>query len=212
MSDINENKDKNETDSEAKVEAQIKGETKEEVKGEVKEAKIPDTVFISDSDRFEVSLKFYVKNHQHFVEGVDDDVVSFNELESLSDPSKFLDIVGERKEDSLELDKETLDEAKKELIRQGIDIYDESNPNMQTLKVSFKYPSQQDHEIITGTYNSKTEISIADINNLEVTRLIVLIRDWNIDADITRLTELDPKIIKGLVEKVRDVLGVQSII
>jgi hypothetical protein len=84
------------------------------------------------------------------------------------------------------------------------------------LTVTLKYPDQADSVIISSSIPSAKnidKIEMADFLSLELSRLIVLIRKWSIDKKITKeaILSLNPKIVKGLLFKIRDVLGMEGL-
>ena len=217
MTQENENKE-NEENEDVKITPstpEVIEEKEEKEVVEEKEELIDDSIFITEADTFEISLKYYVENKnnikKHYVETLDDYSITINEIKGMKEPDKILSILKGRAINDL-LDEEQ-EELQKEMLKQGFSIFDNKNKNVKTLKAKFKYPSQGDHELILSSFGNsgKQETTINDIVMLETTRLVVLLRDWNIDADTTRVLELDSKIVKGLINKLREVLGIQSL-
>jgi hypothetical protein len=84
------------------------------------------------------------------------------------------------------------------------------------LTVTLKYPDQADSVIISSSIPSAKnldKIEIGDFLSLELSRLIVLIRKWSIDKKITKETILgiNPKIVKGLLFRIRETLGTEGL-
>lgn len=94
------------------------------------------------------------------------------------------------------------------------DGYDPVNKTVRSFTATFKYPSQSDLEAIMNSkvYKSPEKLEVSDIITLELIRIAILIRKWSLNQKINRITELDPKIVKGLVNKVRDVIGMDGIV
>ncbi len=92
-----------------------------------------------------------------------------------------------------------------------------SSEDFKTLTVTIKYPDQSDSMIILSSIPSSKNIEkmeIGDFLSLEFSRLMILIRKWNLDKKITKDTILNvnPKIIKGLLNKIRDHLGAEGLV
>lgn len=94
------------------------------------------------------------------------------------------------------------------------DEFDPKNPLVKTIEVTFKYPSQGDYEgiISRNEYKSPDKMTIIDVMQMELTRLVVLIRKWSIKAEFSKMVELDPKIVKAMTNKVREKIGVKGIL
>jgi hypothetical protein len=92
--------------------------------------------------------------------------------------------------------------------------FDEEYKGINSFNVTFKYPSQGDYEIImsSATYRSPDDINVADIVKMEITRMVTLVRGWSLDQKMERMVELDPNIIKAMLRKVRDVIGMKGIL
>lgn len=102
------------------------------------------------------------------------------------------------------------------------DIDDNFDVNKQIEKfaVTVKYPSQGDMELIQTmagrqiNTNNPSEISMPDFLRLEVSRLSILMRKWSAGVEITpdKIYQLNPKIVKGLILKIRNEIGLEGII
>jgi len=92
--------------------------------------------------------------------------------------------------------------------------FDADNGNINKFTVTFKFPSQGDHESILNStsYRSPDEMKISDIIQMELTRLVVLVRKWSLQQDISRMVEMDPMIIKSMLKKIRDKIGMKGIL
>ena len=147
----------------------VKDEVKNEVKPEV-DTPVMTSVFVTEDDKFDVTVEFYKENGKTFVRGVDD----------------------------------SFDIAKKS----------------EYFTVTVKYPSQGDVELIysaTGKSVDPTnpqEISVPDFLRLELSRLLILIRKWSAGIDCTaeKIYQLNPKIVKAIILKIRAELGMDGII
>ena len=90
----------------------------------------------------------------------------------------------------------------------------------EELKVTIKYPSQGDVELIYAATNkivdpsNPQEVSVPDFLRLELSRLLVLIRKWSVSTELTteKVYQLNPKIVKSIVMKMRTELGMDGII
>ncbi len=100
------------------------------------------------------------------------------------------------------------------VVEGGDDGFDINEKDINEFVVTFKYPSQGDYEIIMGStsYRSPDDMKISDIIQMELTRLITLIRGWSLKQEISRMVQLDPSIIKGMMKKVRDIIGMKGIL
>jgi hypothetical protein len=92
--------------------------------------------------------------------------------------------------------------------------FDNSKGNFNEFTVTLKYPSQGDYESIMSntSYRTPDEIKLSDIMHMELTRLVTLIRKWSLEQDLSRMVELDPAIIKGILKKIRDKIGMKGIL
>jgi len=94
------------------------------------------------------------------------------------------------------------------------DVFDSNEPSIKQFSITFKYPNQGDFETIMAqnAYKSPDQLKLIDILQMELTRIVVLIRKWTLNAEFARLAELDPKVIKGIAQKVREKLGMRGIL
>ena len=92
--------------------------------------------------------------------------------------------------------------------------FDNAAKEVSTFTVTFKYPSQGDYEIIMNSiaFKAPDEMKVSDIVQMELTRLVTLVRKWDLKQDITRMVELDPNIVKAMLKKVRDVISMKGIL
>jgi hypothetical protein len=92
--------------------------------------------------------------------------------------------------------------------------FDTNYPSINEFTVTIKYPSQGDYETImsNASYKSPDEMKIADVVQMELVRFITLIRKWSLKQDLSKMVELDPSIIKAILSKVRNKLGMKGII
>ena len=93
------------------------------------------------------------------------------------------------------------------------DEFDSKKENIKNIDVTFKYPSQGDYEsiIAQNAYKSPDKMTVIDVMQMELTRIVILIRKWSVKAELNRLVELDPKIVKAIVNKVREKIGLRGI-
>jgi hypothetical protein len=92
--------------------------------------------------------------------------------------------------------------------------FDTSFNNISEFTVTFKYPSQGDYEMIMNSpsYRSPDEMKITDIIQMELTRVVTLVRGWSLKANLSRMVELDPMIVKCLLQSLRDKIGMKGIL
>ncbi len=92
--------------------------------------------------------------------------------------------------------------------------FDKDMEGMNEFTVTFKYPSQGDYELIMNStvYRSPDEMKIADVIQMELTRLVTLVRRWSLPQDMSRMVEMDPLIIKSLLKQIRDKIGMKGIL
>lgn len=101
---------------------------------------------------------------------------------------------------------------KKILVENVDENFDENTA--KSITVYFKYPSFSDaRQIMTGNSNPYSEnVTVADLRQLEFSRLLVLVRKWSLDKDIaTHFQSLDVGIIDALVSKLREEIGLAGI-
>jgi len=102
-----------------------------------------------------------------------------------------------------------------EIIVEDVDeAFDLKEPTLKEFSITFKYPSQGDFEAIMArnAYKSPDQLKLIDVLQMELTRLVILIRKWTINAEFSRMIELDPKVIKGISVKVREKIGMRGIL
>jgi len=92
--------------------------------------------------------------------------------------------------------------------------FDAETGSINEFTVTFKYPSQGDYELImnSSVYRSPDEMKIVDVIQMELNRLVTLVRKWSLPQDMSRMVEMDPMIIKSLLKKVRDKIGMKGIL
>lgn len=109
---------------------------------------------------------------------------------------------------------------KKIIVEDVDDDFDTKNTNIKTLICTFKYPSQADSSIIglqsrqINNSVGKSEFGITDYIQLELYRLLTLIRKWNLKDELNNASvmNLNPKIIKAITSKIRIEIGTEGII
>jgi len=92
--------------------------------------------------------------------------------------------------------------------------FDKNVKGVNEFAVTFKYPSQGDYELIMNStvYRSPDEMKIADVIQMELTRLVTLVRKWSLPQDMSRMVQMDPLIIKSLLKQIRDKIGMKGIL
>jgi hypothetical protein len=92
--------------------------------------------------------------------------------------------------------------------------FDPKNPDVKYIEMTFKYPSQGDYETIIAqnAYKTPDKMTLIDVLQMELTRLVILIRKWSLKAEFNRMIDLDTKIVKAMANKVRDNIGVKGIL
>ena len=99
-------------------------------------------------------------------------------------------------------------------IEESDSEFDVDFKDIHAFSVTFKYPSQGDYEVIMNStvYRSPDEMKIADIVQMELTRMVTLVRGWDLKQDISRMVQLDPFIIKAILQKLRELIGMKGIL
>jgi len=94
------------------------------------------------------------------------------------------------------------------------DDFDINNKEINSFTVTFKYPSQGDYEGLMSTnfYKSPDQMKLSDIVQVEVGRMVNLVRKWSLKQDMAKMIDLDPDIIKAMVNLVRDEIGLKGIL
>jgi len=98
-------------------------------------------------------------------------------------------------------------------VEDGDTEFDEAQ-DVNEFAVTFKLPSQGDYEVIinSSVYRSPDEMKISDIVQLELARMVTLVRSWSLEQDISRMVQLDPDIIKAILKGIRDEVGMKAIL
>ncbi len=82
------------------------------------------------------------------------------------------------------------------------------------IKVKVKYPSLGDYDNIRRSFRIKDDSTYQDIVSMEITRLMCLVRSWNLDRKLTEveLFKIHPKIIKGILVGIIENIGMDGIV
>ncbi|MFA7219218.1 MAG: hypothetical protein WC119_01780 [Synergistaceae bacterium] len=144
-------------------------------------------------------------------------------LEDKSEEDKSEEVVADPNEGIFITEKDTFD-VKIRWYKIDDIVHVDGNPNdtefdsqysgINEFTVTFKYPSQGDYEVImnSAVYRSPDEMNVASIIQLELTRLVTLVRKWSLKQELSRMVELDPVIINEILRQVRNVIGVKAIL
>jgi len=99
-------------------------------------------------------------------------------------------------------------------VEEGDANFDPQSSDINEFTVTFKYPSQGDYEIVmsSGTYKNQTEIKLTDIIQLELARMVTLVRRWSLKQDFSKMVDLDPSIVKAILTGVRNEIGMKAIL
>jgi len=106
------------------------------------------------------------------------------------------------------------------LFVEGVDEEFDKDALCGSLSVTFKYPSQGDmSKIAVNLSNVKSisgnleNIDIRDFLNIEFARLLCLIRKWDSKKTLSNenILSLHPKIVKGILSKMREEIGMDGI-
>jgi len=110
-------------------------------------------------------------------------------------------------------------DEKNNVIVEGVDDGFDITRKAKKISMTFKVPSQGD---VTAISNSPIRSNIKNIENmtinefmtLEMARFMCLIRSWSLPQKINNetLMSISPKIIKGILTKVRNEIGTEGII
>jgi len=99
---------------------------------------------------------------------------------------------------------------KKNLIVESVDSeYQEFGNEIKSFTVTLKYPSQRDADAISSARNvtDLENMTYVDMIQLENLRLVTLIREWSLDKPLAEIVNLNPKIIKGIKNKISEEIG-----
>jgi hypothetical protein len=91
--------------------------------------------------------------------------------------------------------------------------YSEDGKNVKIMKISLKHPSEKDYSLISSAVNYKnmSDFTIQDIMVAEKVRVKTLIRSWTANKKISEIDDLDPSIMKGIVNAVREAIDMKGI-
>ena len=104
------------------------------------------------------------------------------------------------------------------LLVEGVDEDFDDKKDYKTIEVTLKYPDQSDCYNISNVspkMNSEMEgIDVRDFVKMEISRFVILARKWTSQKELNSSTimQLDPKIVKGLLNKVRETIRMDGII
>lgn len=105
------------------------------------------------------------------------------------------------------------------LIKDADEDFDDAIPS-KSIAVTFKYPSQGDVSMISvafkgvGSVGTLENIDLKDFINVEFARLLCLIRSWSLKTKISRenISSLHPRIVKAMLEGLRNKIGMDGIL
>jgi len=107
------------------------------------------------------------------------------------------------------------------IVSEVDDRFDPKREDLNSFVITLKYPDQGDYSAISaqakvGYVNSNglENLDIRDYLTLEFSRILCLMRKWNIDVDLShaKLVKLHPKIVKSIINQVRTKIGTDGII
>ena len=103
------------------------------------------------------------------------------------------------------------------LIVEEVDEGFDKSQNCEEITVKFKYASQGDYDLIVSQakLNGNTdEIDVREFTRLGLVRLMILVRDWDIDEKLNNesIMKLHPKIVKALLNGIVEEIGMDGII
>jgi len=105
-----------------------------------------------------------------------------------------------------------------QLFVKDVDEDFDENKEANEFIMTFKKPSQGDANAIQTTSRISGEegedIALRDFMQLEFTRFLVLMRSWSLKEEITNesILELNPKIVRAILNGIRDKIGTEGII
>jgi hypothetical protein len=121
--------------------------------------------------------------------------------------------------DSFSISIEYYKDENSNLIVSGVDDSFDITRQSKKITVTLKRPSQGDVSAISNSpirSNIKNidSMSISEFLLLEISRFIVLMRSWSLPNKINNETimSINPKIIKGILNKIRNEIGTDGII
>ena len=144
------------------------------------------------------------------VEATENDEVSVEEVEDDENEGIFI-----TEHDTFDISIKWYKDALGAVVEGESENFDPDHQPMHEFTVTFKLPSQGDYEAIMASANEMSieHMRVADIIRLEVVRLITLVRSWSLKQDMkSRMVQLDPNIIKAMLAKVRDTIGMRGIL
>jgi hypothetical protein len=81
--------------------------------------------------------------------------------------------------------------------------------------LTLKYPDYSDYAMISSSINKQDveKLDIRDLLSMELMRIIVLMRKWSVNKELNRdnIMSLNSKIVRGLIVKVREKIGIEGI-
>jgi hypothetical protein len=97
----------------------------------------------------------------------------------------------------------------------GADVDFSPIERSKEIRLTLKYPDQSDCNVISAaTVKQDIEkLSMRDLMAIELTRIIVLMRKWSLNKELNRdnFMSLNAKIVKGLIVKIRENIGMEGI-
>jgi len=98
------------------------------------------------------------------------------------------------------------------------DSFEPQESSIKSFNVTFKYPDQGDStKIQSGAAKISADaesLDIKDLLNLEFSRLLCLIRKWDLGKELSNrsILSMNPKIVRAMVIALRNKIGMEGII
>ena len=132
--------------------------------------------------------------------------------------SKDDEVIFVEEEDTFDIKVNCYKKDNKLYVEDIDDEFDAEYEDIKVITMTLKYPSQADCDLISihtrGIFDSSGEVSIREINRVEVIRMLTLARSWNSKRkmDNDNLLKLNPKIVKGICLKIQDEIQMSGIV
>lgn len=142
-----------------------------------------------------------------------DVIVENAQILKLESPAPALDLndIFINDEDTFECSLKFKKETHKYFL-EGSDEYVQSKMPVSMISFTCKYPSVKEFQSILAASKSGGNFSPQDITLMELTRLYALIKKWNLPKNLNEIVNISPVLIKGMLNKVQEKIGLEGII
>ena len=92
------------------------------------------------------------------------------------------------------------------------EAFKKSNGKLGKLSFKCKYPSVKDLQVLLNVNKNPQNMTIQEMTILEISRLYVLIRSWNMAKPVSELSEVNANLLRAMCNRVQEKIGLDGLI